>query len=356
MKTVSVIVPVYNSEKFLCRCIDSILNQTYRNIELILVNDGSTDKSGDICNNYADRDPRVHVLHQANKGVSAARNSGIYHASGNYLQFVDSDDFIDCNMTDTLVEAIEKNSASLVICGYKRVDSATGLCIQNNCSPEYGLYNFNEFLNIMDCLYIRFLINSPCNKIYRTQIIKDNSILYRKDIELGEDLLFNLDILKKSNAFQIIPDCPYNYIQYNYGNYGNLTNKRRKNLYEIQKMLFEQTISLYEDKESYKDQINNLEKFYSKRLPSIVVNIANSHSMNEFGYYLKTAKKIREDEVFNKTMNSVEVITPQEKLMKFLMENKLFFSIFIYAKIKEYLRKQMPDVFRVLKLGVSSNE
>jgi glycosyltransferase involved in cell wall biosynthesis len=347
MKKVSVIVPVYNSEKFLRKCVNSILQQTYYNIELILVNDGSTDSSGDICNYYAEIDDRVRVLHQENMGVSNARNAGIYHATGDYLQFVDSDDFIDSNMTETLVVAIEKNSASLVICGYKRIDSSTGVCIQNNCSSKVGFYSFNEMLNIFDYLYIRFLINSPCNKLFRTQIIKDNSILYPKGIELGEDLLFNLDFIKKSTGFQIIPECPYNYIKYKKG--GTLTGKRRTNLYDNQKMLFEKTISLYKEMESYSYQINNLEKFYSKRILGIVLHIADSYSLKDFNSYLKTTKNIREDLVFNKTMKSIKVTSPQEKLLKFLMENKMLFAIFFYAKAKQYLREQMPSIFRVLK-------
>jgi glycosyltransferase involved in cell wall biosynthesis len=346
MNKVSVIVPVYNSETFLLKCIDSILEQTHHNIELILVNDGSTDNSGEICNNYAEKDARVRVIHQENMGVSAARNTGICHATGDYLQFVDSDDFIDKNMTEILVNAIEKNSAAVAICGYKRIDSSTGVCIQNCYSSKTGFYSFKELLNIFDYLYLKWLINSPCNKIYRTQIIRDNYIFYRKGIELGEDLLFNLDVIQKSTSFEIIPECPYNYVK---NNNGTLTSKGRKNLYEIQKMLFENIISLYEDRESYKYQINNLEKFYSKRILDIVLHVANSYSIKEVKSYLKTARNIREDAVFNKTMNSVEVITPQEKLMKFLMENKLFCSIFIYAKTKRSLREKIPSLFRVLK-------
>lgn len=347
MKKVSVIVPVYNSERFLLQCIDSILQQTYHNIELILINDGSTDNSGKICNNYAKKDSRVHVMHQENMGVSAARNAGIHHATGDYLQFVDSDDFIDSNMTETLVKALEKNSASLVICGYKRIDSSTRECIQNNCSSKVGFYSFDEMLNFLDYLYIKFFINSPCNKIYRAQIIKDNSILYPKGIDLGEDLLFNLDVIKNSTGFQIIPECPYNYVKYKTGE--TMTGKRRTDLYDNQKMLFEKMISLYEDRETYKYQINNLEKFYSKRIPDMLLHIANSYSMKDFKSYLKTAKNIREDIVFKKTMNSIELISPQEKLMKILIEQKMFFVIFIYAKIKQYLKKQMPGMFKVLK-------
>jgi len=354
MNKVSVIVPVYNSETFLLKCIDSILEQTHHNIELILVNDGSTDNSGEICNNYAEKDARVRVIHQENMGVSAARNTGICHATGDYLQFVDSDDFIDKNMTEILVNAIEKNSAAVAICGYKRIDSSTGVCIQNCYSSKTGFYSFKELLNIFDYLYLKWLINSPCNKIYRTQIIRDNYIFYRKGIELGEDLLFNLDVIQKSTSFEIIPECPYNYVKNNFN--VTLTGKRRKNLYEIQRMLFENVISLYEDRTTYAHQINNLEIAYSKSILSIILHIAECYSWRNYKSYLKTAKEIKLDVVLSKTMYKLELIYSQEKLIKNLMQNKMFFAIFFYAKTKQYLREQIPGAYEILKkLGVSSN-
>lgn len=345
MKKVSVIVPVYNSQRFLRQCIDSILQQTYHNLELILVNDGSTDNSGNICNKYAKIDDRVCVVHQDNMGVSAARNSGIYHATGNYLQFIDSDDFIDSDMTESLVAAIERNSASMVICGYKRIELSTGGCIHNS-SSKVGFFKIEEMLNILDYLYARSFINSPCNKIYRAQLIRDNAIRYQKGIELGEDLLFNLDVIKKSTSFEVIPECPYNYVKYNNG---TLTGKHRENLYDIQKMLFEQLISLYEDRKTYAHQINNLELTYSKNILGIILHIAECYSWKNFKSYLKTAKDIQSDVIFNKTLYNLNLIYSQEKLLKFLMKKKMFFAIFFYAKTKQYLKEQMPSIFGTLK-------
>jgi glycosyltransferase involved in cell wall biosynthesis len=354
VRKVSIIVPVYNAGKHLNICIKSILDQTYTNIELILVNDGSTDNSLDICNNYAKFDRRVRVVDQENMGVSAARNTGMCLATGEYLQFVDCDDFIDNNMTETMVAAIEKKSASFVICGYKKTDSSTGICFQNNSSTKVGFYKIEEMLNIFDYLYTRGLINSTCNKIYHTRIIRDNSIFYQKGIELGEDLLFNLDIIKKSTSVEIIPECLYNYVKYN--NNGTLTGKHRKNMYEIQKMLFSEVISLYENTTTYAHQINSLEIAYSKNILSIILHIAECYSWRNFKSYLKTAKEIKLDVVLSKTMYKLELIYSQEKLIKNLMQNKMFFAIFFYAKTKQYLREQIPGAYEILKkLGVSSN-
>lgn len=119
MPKVSVIVPVYNAEKYLRECVDSILGQTLADLELILVDDGSTDSSPAICDRYAAQDARVQVIHQANAGLSAARNRGIEVAAGEWVAFVDSDDFIDANMYHTMIIAAEAEGAQLAVCtGY----------------------------------------------------------------------------------------------------------------------------------------------------------------------------------------------------------------------------------------------
>ena len=119
--TVSIIVPVYNAVNTIGRCIESILNQEYSDFELLLVNDGSADGSGAICDAYADRDSRVRVFHQVNSGVSASRNLALDHAKGDYLQFLDSDDWITPDATSSLVRAAETNRCDLVIADFYRV-------------------------------------------------------------------------------------------------------------------------------------------------------------------------------------------------------------------------------------------
>ncbi|MBE5873478.1 MAG: glycosyltransferase [Lachnospiraceae bacterium] len=118
---ISVIVPVYNVEKYLEQCVDSILCQTYDNLELILVDDGSKDGSGQICDCYAERDSRIRVIHQENKGISAARNVGLDVATGEYIAFVDSDDFIKPEMYEVMIGAIAENDADIVLCNYCKV-------------------------------------------------------------------------------------------------------------------------------------------------------------------------------------------------------------------------------------------
>ena len=122
---ISIIVPVYKSELYMVRCLDSIVHQTYRNLEIILVDDGSPDKCGEICDEYASRDGRIKVIHQENRGVSAARNAGLDIASGEYVGFVDSDDYIDLTMFEELLNAIKSTSADMAICDFTRILKTT---------------------------------------------------------------------------------------------------------------------------------------------------------------------------------------------------------------------------------------
>ena len=142
---ITVIIPVYNVEKYLHRCLDSVIAQTYQNLEIICIDDGSTDRSSEICEQYALKDERVKVFHQENQGVSAARNNGLDMASGEYIAFVDSDDYIQNDMFERLYSELSKSGASYVICGYNVVDSA-GIILGTHSVGENRVYSGAEGL------------------------------------------------------------------------------------------------------------------------------------------------------------------------------------------------------------------
>ena len=145
MEVISVIVPVFNVEEYISECLDSILNQTYKQLEVILVDDGSTDRSGVICDSYAKKDSRVQVIHQKNSGVASARNAGLDRARGPYITFADSDDFIDATMYECMYQKLSESDADMIICGYKKVDEE-GKPIHND-SPI-----INQELSVHDVL------------------------------------------------------------------------------------------------------------------------------------------------------------------------------------------------------------
>lgn len=211
MEKVSIVVPVYNSCKTIGRCLESILEQTYSNLEIVIVNDGSTDNSLEICESYATKDSRVLLLSQENAGPSSARNFGIRNSSGTYMQFVDSDDVIKPNMTEELVKGANENS-QLVICRYdKRLDGTTTSEHLMGGSGISNRFLIGEFANQLHYFMNQDLLNSLCNKLYITQVIMNNGLEFNPSIFMGEDLVFNLDYLNSVHQISFIDKALYVY-------------------------------------------------------------------------------------------------------------------------------------------------
>ena len=211
MPTVTVIVPVYNTEEYLSRCIDSILSQTFTDFELILINDGSTDNSGRICDNYAQKDSRVKVVHKENGGVSSARNKGLEVAQGEWITFVDSDDYV----SETYLSDFPKNDENeLEICG---LISYNGQSFTS--SQSHIRYVEKDVVNFYEDLFKYRANTSACAKLIKRSIIVENKIKFDVNIRLTEDTLFIVDLLYFINAIEIIPntnycyDAPSDYIQ-----------------------------------------------------------------------------------------------------------------------------------------------
>lgn len=214
-KILSIIVPVYNVSRYLSGCIESILNQELQDFELILVDDGSVDDSGKICDEYAGKDNRILVLHQQNGGVSSARNAGIENASGKYIAFVDADDTIELNMYSTMVTKAEQSGSDYVICGIKILFANNTEDIHYSL-PENVLMNRNSVIKVL--LYSIYsnenIINSPCNKLYRLDLIRNNQIRFLKR-RRAEDWLFNIRYLENSQSALYINEPLYNYVRNN---------------------------------------------------------------------------------------------------------------------------------------------
>lgn len=200
-KKLSVIVPVYNVEHYLRRCIDSIINQTYKNLEIILVDDGSQDHCGHICDEYAKRDSRIKVIHQKNGGLSAARNTGMDIATGDYIAFVDSDDYISLNMYQNMIHILEDKDLDIVCCGNYRVIGNT--VYGNEGSGVLKIFDRNEIVykSLLDYKVAAW------NKVYKYDVTKDVRFpVGRKFEDTATSYLF----FSKSKKVGVI-DRPYYY-------------------------------------------------------------------------------------------------------------------------------------------------
>lgn len=212
---ISVIVPVYNVEPFLNRCIQSIVDQTYRKLEIILIDDGSTDNSGKMCDKWAAQDPRIRVIHQVNGGLSDARNHGMRIACGNYIGFVDSDDWLESNMFESLYRLIKKYHADISMCAANSVDLegkviGTGdVPVKRSWDEAISLYRNKEIMEAH--LSKRNLINAGVwNKLYKKEVLKD--IEFPKG-KLYEDMFTTYRILAQSKVLVKTAMHGYNYLQ-----------------------------------------------------------------------------------------------------------------------------------------------
>lgn len=223
----SIIIPIYNVERYLLQCLESVLNQTYTNIEVILVNDGSTDNSGAICEEIKVNDSRVKVIHTDNKGVSFARNLGINIATGDYILFVDSDDWLEKDAIEKISKVLNKRLYDLVFFNLVKE-------IDNKLIPVYpfqdsrSLISKNELENMLPQLIKQEVINSPI-KIYKTDVIKNNNIKFNTGISIAEDYLFNIECFLNADSLFIMKDILYHYM---IRNNNSLTRKFKENKYE----------------------------------------------------------------------------------------------------------------------------
>lgn len=278
-KIISVIVPIYNSEKYLGKCIDSLINQSYKNFELLLIDDGSKDDSLSICNKYAALDSRVKVHHKENEGIAKTRNYGLQAASGEYITFVDSDDYVDPNFLKLLLEAIEINHCELSICSFVRF------------TDDGIIHNAVEKSRVVDRsdLELLFFTDSSIgkanwNKLYKAKLVND---LKFPDICLGEDYVFNFEYLKKVKKVAIVNDELY-YYRITPSSLSNLTNYNKKKM--IDQIISRSSVI---DSISNKKALALAKKEYLKAVKNAMILLLKSENENttDYAYYKGVVKE-----------------------------------------------------------------
>ena len=206
MKKISIILPVYNVAAYLRQCLDSLLSQTYADLEIILVDDGSKDESGHICDEYARRDARVVVIHQENAGAANAKNTGLDRATGKYIAFMDSDDYAEPNWIETMVGAAERTGADVVECDFDRVFVNYSKTV--NGYQEECLWTAEEYLG-------QYLSNWTCslfcNKLFRAALLSE--VRFRWERRCIDDEFFTYKAVSKADKILRIPDVLYHYRQ-----------------------------------------------------------------------------------------------------------------------------------------------
>ena len=208
---ISIIIPVYNVENFLCQCLDSIIAQTYHDFEILLVDEGSTDGSGTICDEYAAKDKRIRVIHKDNRGVSSARNIGLNRIKGDWVFFCDADDMLFDNSLEILAGNISDGIDS-ICCGYVRISESNELLSNNNCEYSEIVRSSDALIDFYKPLFSKAKNIYLWNRLLRATIISDNNLRFREDLAIKEDGLFLVQYLcrcKGMHKFSSIPIYKY---------------------------------------------------------------------------------------------------------------------------------------------------
>ncbi len=313
MIKVSVVVPVYKSEKSIDKCIKSIINQTITDIEIILIDDGSPDNSGKICDEYALKDERIKVIHKSNGGVSSARNRGIEEASGEYIVFVDSDDWVEKEYIETLLEIKEKYADSESICSYKVItsDNETDFStISFSDNEEVSVIPFNKYMELI----VHILAQSPWNKLFKRSVINESKIRFDESISLGEDIIFCLDYYNKCGKSNIV--C-VNQALYNYTMFGNetLSNKYYPDLVQIDERIHSKIkdFIISHNADKYQIEIYNNNRFFS--YISVLDNTYKKANLSSKSEKRNTNNKILRSPEFKEALkNTTSLINPLQKL------------------------------------------
>ncbi len=314
MDKVSIIIPVYNSEKFLPRCLESIINQTYKNLEIIIVDDGSTDNSRKIISDYIQKDTRINLISKKNSGVSASRNIGLEKATGNYVIFIDSDDWIELKTIEKMHDIIVKENVDVVRANYKIVNNLK--TIKKGTTDNL----MNQKITNPKSLIEKFLLPPKALPCYSVLLMfnKKIEIKYNEKIGFMEDTLFYIDILSKIDSIYLMKEELYNY----YYNEQSKVNNKENYLNNIQQLL----------------EVNQIIK---KKNPNISKKLNAKHLTIILGYLRRT---INRDEEY-------------KKICDFLNSNNIFNNMIKYyddslcnIKTKFQLRLLRLKAYKILKI------
>lgn len=319
---VSIIVPVYNVQKYIRRCLDSIINQTYKTLEIILIDDGSTDDSGKICDEYAKKDNRIIVKHNTNRGVSYARNYGIKLANGQYLSFIDPDDYVDLDYIENLLRPMLEDDYDLVVCNIKHV--YTNKIINNALQVNMLTNNYYNDFYLLDILRA-----TPVNKLFRSNIIKLFDLKFFENLSYSEDRIFNYNYGNHVKKYKYV-----NKAMYYYCHRDEISLSKLKTLKSFESAI----IALEQEKIFlYKNNVKNKKIILTDSAISYLGDFAKLEDEKKLQYmaFYRRAQKIRSilnGSCFHKVL--------KRKLVAICLEYNIIVPLyFYYCIIKEELKE-----------------
>lgn len=292
MELISIIVPVYKVEKYLCECIDSILAQTYENFELILVDDGSPDNSGKICDEYAEKDKRIKVIHKENGGVSSARNVGLDNVKGEYITFIDSDDFVEKQYLELMYNRIIETNSDMCFCrcyrllnGNKIVDVVEKFPKNTIISNEDN--KNKQFIDFLDLFFSLKMASYSVRILYKRRIV--DKLYFNANIRIGEDFVYLLGALLKTTKICLIEDKLYCYRL----NESSAVNTYKKGLLQNKLVLHDAVFEIIEKTYVSKKSLNI---YFCRRCFHLLWNELKYKSINK--EYAQNIKAIKQSKLY----------------------------------------------------------
>lgn len=347
----SIVMPVYGVEKYLERAVNSVLNQTYQNFELILVDDKSPDRCGEICDKIENMHINVKVIHhEENKGLSAARNTGIKYATGQYIWFMDSDDYVQKTLLEKVYDSLEENMADVVIFGLREQYYDKNGELKNQVDvlmPEEYLRTEDSVRNKIMELEEKTLYGYAWNKVYNLDYLKKIGIKY-ENVTLIEDIVFNIKYFENIGKANIIGECLY-YYEKRMGS--SLTGKYVKDYFVLHRR---RVYMLYEQQERWGTLSDNnakeiLGKIYCRYIYSAIQrNLDKRANMNLKKRYL-WIKKVFADDLFEKLIPYAKADNMQQKIMLYMLKNRRIFGSLGIGRIINLVKSKMPIFFAIIK-------
>lgn len=337
---VTVVIPIYNVEKYLDRCITSVVNQTYRNLEILLIDDGSPDNCPEICDKWAKKDERIRVIHKQNEGLGMARNTGIENATGEFICFFDSDDYVDTNTIEQSFSLAKSNGADIVIFGLNTVDKDNNIIQSFIPWAKPDIYSGDEVRNDFLPEYIapnpngdgtRKFYMSSCVSLYSLKIIQDKCFRFVSEREIiSEDIYSLIELFSYVKNVAVLPRAYYYYCE----NETSLSRTKRSDRYEKIKYFYTECIKLCKTLE-YDDII--LKRVSKPYLAYTIAALKQECCVFTDKKQLKNEiKKIIDDDVLQKVLkqNKKDKVSLTRRLLFFTLRHKMYTACIRLLKLK----------------------